>query len=321
MDITKRFNRVISIFFQLQAKPVVKAQTLADQFDVSLRTIYRDIKSLETAGIPVFNDPGVGYSLIEGYKIPPILFSKEEALSFIAAEKLAEKYFDKDMRIYFEQALLKMKAILRTSDKENLSFLADNVHMSPFTSAFNQNVPAALSILLESIAEETIVSIHYQSSNSTSSSKRSIEPIGIFHENNFWYFMAYCHVRNDYRQFRLDRIQHIAKTAHTYTRKHKNLAHYLNQKEKSLTTAVRIKMHRDHAKHLKWEQNFYGYVSQQEDGEQVTLYFESKNIQHDFARWYVSFADVAEILEPQELKYYVKNLLESSLDRLCNGLK
>jgi len=92
VDIKKRFDRIVEILIQLQSKRVVKAQELADRFDVSLRTIYRDIKSLEQAGVPLIGEAGMGYSIMDGYRLPPVSFSKEEALCFVATEKLAEKY-------------------------------------------------------------------------------------------------------------------------------------------------------------------------------------------------------------------------------------
>ncbi|MHC8949945.1 helix-turn-helix transcriptional regulator [Sphingobacterium hungaricum] len=316
MDITKRFNRVIAIYFQLQAKPIVKAQDLAERFDVSLRTIYRDLKSLELAGIPIVSEPTVGYSLVDGYKIPPTLFSKEEALSFVAAEKLVQKYFDKDLGSYFSSALNKMKSILRSSDKENIMILESEVYMKPTIPVFNQKVPSALAILFESIAAQKVIKITYHSSNSAFAETRIVEPVGVFHESNFWYFMAFCHLRKDYRQFRLDRIENIEKLEDKYSKKHKNLAYYLNRKEKKVTTTIRIKVSKEVARHLVWERNFFGFVSEQESGDDVLMHFESSNIDHDFSRWFLMFADTAEILEPQELKTKVKSMAQAIMNQM-----
>lgn len=316
MDITKRFNRIIAIYFQLQAKPIVKAQDLAARFDVSLRTIYRDLKSLELAGIPIVCEPLVGYSLVEGYKIPPTLFSKEEALSFVAAEKLVQKYFDKDLGSYFSSALNKMKSILRSSDKENIMILESEVYMKPTIPVFNQKVPSALAILFESIASQKIIKITYHSSNSTVSETRNVEPVGVFHESNFWYFMAFCHLRSDYRQFRLDRIESIEKLEDTYSQKHKNLSYYLNKKEKKVTTTVRIQVSKEVARHLVWERNFFGFVSEKELNGDMIMHFETSDMDHDFSRWFLMFADAAEILEPEELKRKVKSMAQEIIHKI-----
>jgi biotin operon repressor len=86
MDETpKRFDRIVAILIQLQSKKIVKAQELADRFEVSLRTIYRDIRTLEASGVPIYSEAAVGYALMEGYRLPPVMFTREEVSSFIAA--------------------------------------------------------------------------------------------------------------------------------------------------------------------------------------------------------------------------------------------
>ncbi|MGO1521121.1 MAG: helix-turn-helix transcriptional regulator, partial [Sphingobacterium sp.] len=87
-EIKKRFDRIVEILIQLQSRRLVKAKDLADHFQVSLRTIYRDIRSLEQAGVPLIGEAGLGYSLVDGYRLPPVSFTKEEALSFASTEKL-----------------------------------------------------------------------------------------------------------------------------------------------------------------------------------------------------------------------------------------
>ena len=98
MDETpKRFDRIVAILIQLQSKKIVKAHELAERFKVSLRTIYRDIRTLEASGVPIYSEAGIGYSLMEGYRLPPVMFTREEASSFIAAEKLMQKFTDKEI--------------------------------------------------------------------------------------------------------------------------------------------------------------------------------------------------------------------------------
>src|SRR5690606_10008011 len=69
-----RFDRIVAILVQLQSKRIVKAQELADRFEVSLRTIYRDIRTLEASGVPIISEAGIGYSIMEGYRLPPVMF-------------------------------------------------------------------------------------------------------------------------------------------------------------------------------------------------------------------------------------------------------
>src|SRR5690606_7086866 len=153
-DGTKRFDRVVSILIQLQSKRIVKAQELAERFEVSLRTIYRDIRTLEASGVPIYSEAGIGYSLMDGYRMPPVMFTQEETASFVAAEKLMQKFTDKAIRRDFASAMYKLKALLRSNDKDWFSTIESQVVMQPINRKFNEDVPNALSTLFESIRSE-----------------------------------------------------------------------------------------------------------------------------------------------------------------------
>ncbi len=311
MDITKRFNRIVAIYFQLQAKAVVRAQDLADRFEVSLRTIYRDIRALEQAGIPIYGETGTGYSLMEGYRLPATRFSQEEILSMAAAEKLMQKFVDPDLFKHFGSAINKIRSYLRYSEKVDITLLEENMLMGSIENTFNEKVPSALSILFEGIAQHKIVQMAYQNSSSSEFSRREIEPVGVFHQGNFWYFMAYCHLREDYRQFRIDRIQEIKLSSQAFTQEHKPLSHYLNKKEDIPTTAVRISVPRAFARYMQWDRHYYGFLSEEINGDNVIMTFKSRNVENEFARWYLMFADQSTILEPEALKEYVRKLIAS----------
>lgn len=311
MDITKRFNRIVAIYFQLQGKPIVKAQDLAEQFEVSQRTIYRDIKALEQAGIPIYGEAGTGYGLVEGYRLPPVKFSEEEILTLAAAEKLMQKFVDPDLFRYFNSALSKIKAYLRYSEKISVTLLEENMLMGSLADRFNENVPSALSTLFESIAQRKTVSMKYLSGSIAVPLQREIEPVGAFHQGNYWYFIAYCHLREDYRQFRIDRIHHIQLTDIPFSGKHKPLSYYLTEKEPLPTTTIRINVPLAYARHMEWERSYYGFVSEEITDNGVIMTFECKNMEQEFARWYLMFADGAKILEPEALKDRVRELVSN----------
>lgn len=315
MDIKKRFDRILSIFIHLQSKPIVTAQELADRFDVSLRTIYRDIRSLEQAGVPIYSEAGVGYAVVDGYKIPPTLFTREEALSFVAAEKIMQVYVDQELSEHFTSALFKMKAVLRTAQKAEVSEISPAVVMRTDKTVFNKKVPSALSTLFKSISLKKQLSMAYINGAETEATLRIVEPIGVFHENSYWYFMAYCQLRQSYRQFRFDRIQSITLLEADFTKEHGNLELYLPNRTVERNLTVRIGVSKKMAPYLAWERKYYGFVEEIVGEEQVEMRFEMKDLDNGFPRWFLMFADHAEILEPAVLQEKVIKLLEESLKK------
>lgn len=155
-DIVKRFDRIIAIFIHLQSRRTVRAQDLADRFEVSLRTIYRDIKSLEQAGIPIYSEAGTGYELMEGYKLPPVMFSQEEALSFIAAEKLMDRFIDEGLKQNFLSATYKIKSVLRMSEKDLLSTLENQIIIQkpPHSTSVKKAPDHTMETLFNAIAQQ-----------------------------------------------------------------------------------------------------------------------------------------------------------------------
>jgi predicted DNA-binding transcriptional regulator YafY len=315
-DSPKRFDRIVAILIQLQSKKIVKAQELADRFDVSLRTIYRDIRTLEASGVPIYSEAGVGYALVDGYRLPPVMFTREEAGSFIAAEKLMQKFTDTTLGNHYASAMYKLKSVLRSSDKDWISEIESKILIQPSQKLFNEKSPNALNLLFESIAEKKQVILFYQAFDAKEIIERAIEPVGVFHDHNFWYVFGYCHLRKDYRQFRTDRIQEIKKTEHHFSLEHKSLETYLNQDKKKVTTKVRILMNKKEAKYLTWERKYHGFVSEKEVGDQMEMVFMCPDIEEGFPRWYMMFGDCCTIIEPERLKERVLELLEINKSRL-----
>lgn len=317
MDETpKRFDRIIAILIQLQSKKIVKAQELAHRFEVSLRTIYRDIRTLEASGVPIYSEAGVGYALMDGYRLPPVMFTREEVSSFIAAEKLMQKFTDPSLGSHYASAMYKLKSVLRSNDKDWLSNIESKILMQSQEPLFHDSSPNTLAVLFESIAEKKQILLCYKTLEAEEASNRNIEPVGVFHDHNNWYFLGYCHLRKDYRQFRTDRILGIQKTDCDFTIEHDSLETYLKKNETIPTTKVRILASKKIINYLRYEQKYHGFVSEKEVNDEIEMTFMSRNIEEGFSRWFLTFGDYAEILEPQRLKDRVLELIERNRKKL-----
>jgi len=314
-DSLKKLNRIVAILTHLQSSRVVKAQELADRFDVSLRTIYRDIRTLEDSGVPVVGEAGTGYTIMEGYRLPPVMFTREEAGSFITAEKLMKKLTDENLGNHYESAMFKIKSVMRAADKDWLDNLENSISVHPNRVLFNKDVPNALEIILEAIADKRQVILHYKT-QFKEPSERHIEPIGIFHASNFWYFTGYCTLRNDYRQFRTDRILGIKKSDKGFTKTHPTLEELRARETDLPVTKVRIAVDKKLATYMGNTKYEYGFVSQEETDDKVIMTFMTHYLNYGFERWYMMYADQSEVLEPQELKDAVHQLLQKIQDKM-----
>lgn len=316
MDQLKKFDRLVSILIQLQSRKVIRAQDLADRFEVSLRTIYRDVQSLCAAGVPIWSEPGYGYSIMEGYRLPPVMFTREEAGSFVAAEKLMERFTDPSLMKRFQSAVYKVKSVLRSSEKDMMEVLENQIHTRGTKPHFNQAVPNSMELLLKSITDKKQLQLQYQSLNSSGPLERVIEPTGIFHELGFWYILAFCQLRQDYRQFRLDRIRQLKLLDVPFSRTHDNLNALLERKDESGSEKVVLQVHRAIVPHIERIRDYYGFREESGSGDWVEMTFYTRDLQEGFPRWFMSFADQARILRPAALAARVKELLDSSYRNL-----
>lgn len=131
-----RLSRLTAILIQFQTKRRVTATELSQKFEVSKRTIYRDIKALESAGVPILMEEGKGYTLMEGYKLPPVMFTEKQANALILAEQLVLQNKDASFIKDYSEAIDKIKSILRYSVKDKVNVL---VNRTQYNEVSNKN--------------------------------------------------------------------------------------------------------------------------------------------------------------------------------------
>lgn len=231
----KRVSRLTAIITQLQAKRMLTAVQLSAQFNVSIRTIYRDMKALERAGIPVVTVDGKGYKLMEGYKMPPVMFTENEAHALATLEQLVAKSADASLRREYASAVNKVKSVLQYALKEKVELLSDRIAVSPVLP--RDNTSDSLLSIQKALTSFEVLDITYHSGNKNETTRRRVEPFALYYSlHESWLLIAYCHLRKDFRMFRLDRILKIGQPGLHFRPHTLTLARYLDEKQKNFTT-------------------------------------------------------------------------------------
>lgn len=199
---TKRLSRLTAILTQLQTRRLLTATELADKFSVNTRTIYRDIRAMEQVGVPIITEDGKGYTLMEGYRVPPVMFTEAQANALITAEQLVLKNKDTSFIRDYSEAIDKIKAVLKYSVKDKANLLAERTR-------FAQNINIErnsnnLSDLQFALTNFSLVKIEY-TNEANKTTIRLVEPFALLSTED-WLLVAYCRLRNKFRFFRLDRI-------------------------------------------------------------------------------------------------------------------
>jgi predicted DNA-binding transcriptional regulator YafY len=214
-----RIDRISALLVLLQSRSVIRAVDCAERFGVSVRTVYRDMRTLEQAGVPVSGDAGVGYSLVEGYRLPPLMFTPAEALAMLTAEKFIEQMTDLHNSGHFRGAMDKVRAVMRGVDRGFLEGLDEKISVYRSRRAPEAKLPDLLQTILRSVGDREVLAMEYTGGDGRAT-RREIEAVGVTYSYPLWYLTAWCHLRGDYRNFRLDRIDALEGTARPHTKQH-----------------------------------------------------------------------------------------------------
>lgn len=305
-----RIDRLTAILIHLQTKRVVKAEEIAERFGMSLRTVYRDVKALMEAGVPIGSEAGKGYFIVAGFHLPPVMFTQDEANSMILAGKLVEKIADKSVREAFHSALYKIKSVLSDDDKDNLETLDSNILVNFKGRASNSDQAFPDHFMTEiqrAVARKQVLKLNYVN-QAGEVSERLVEPAGIFFYSLAWHLIGWCRLRNGYRDFRPDRIRNMINTGEEFSeRSNVSLKEYfkaLYATDNNLETAVVI-FDKNELNHRPLSST----TTQTDLGDHIRAEFVMDNI--DFiARWLLMYGKGAKIESPDRLRKRVAELAE-----------
>lgn len=306
-----RLERISSILVKLQSSSVVTARQIAEQFGVSLRTVYRDIRVLEESGVPIAGESGFGYSLADGFKLPPLMFTTEEAIVFLMAEKLVSHQADSETYAIYRSGMDKIRAVLRVAEKDILEDFDNYIQLIEFHSRPKSTFTHVLQPILRCILDKKEVYIEYRANYNGETTSREIEPLGILFMSDSWYLMAWCKLRRDYRTFNIGRIIKVVSGSKGIEKKHPPLKTVLNTiYSKNVTYHIKLKVQKSTLRIVGASKYMYGLYKEEEHDGYIIQHYTTFSLEH-FGRWYLSFADQASILEPEELKEQVNNLIRN----------
>ncbi len=308
-----RIDRLNAIMIQLQSKPKVPLHEIESRFDLSRRTAFRDIRALIDAGVPIGGDAGEGYFIVEGYHLPPVVFNKEEATAILMGAKFVQQNADSETNHQFQEAMTKVRAVLRFADKEYLENLDKSVSVLPSPRNIQKGFPDShLSTIQYAIASQRAIDIDYHSNYKDQTTSREVNPLGIVFYSSRWHLIGYCKMREGLRDFRTDRITRIKITPSTFDpEQYPDYLHFIeNMLRGTDALEATVLFKKEVARFVKDQRFNYGFVEQKElsDGIQMTFYTPSYEY---FGRWLLMFTNDVKIISPKELKDMMKDLSKS----------
>lgn len=304
-----RVDRLFGILLVLGSKRRVRAQDLADEFEVSLRTIYRDVAALYELGVPVVPLPGEGYELMEGYYLPPLVFTPDEAQAlFLGARMLAMQASGK-LPDQAEKALTKINAVLPHATRQHIERISQVIEFTLPAARFDLDDPRLVT-LQQAIAERRVVKLVYHSYLHDEITEREVEPHRLIYNNDgVWYLSGFCRLRQAVRGFRLDRVEQLTLLKKTFTPRSDppSEVDLLTLRVRFDTSVVRWVRERQH----------YGFTREEMllDGAGVIMEYRVQRLA-EIVSWLLGWGASAEPLDPPELREQIRQKAQNLLERL-----
>ena len=297
-----RIDRLFAILLELQHKRRIRAQDLARQFEVSKRTIYRDLSALNQMGIPLAALPGEGFELVEGYYVPPLMFTENEAVALLLGSRLLVQQSAGSLTQSADSALAKIKVALPEQIRARAEALTDIISFITPKAKFDLDDPQLL-LIQRAIQEKKILHLRYRGYQKEEVTERDVEPHQLFYADGVWYLEAYCRTRKGMRDFRLSRMEVVTPRRETFRKKR------TGPTQAGPVNVIRIRFARNT---VRWvhERQHYGYRGDEEETPQGTVMVYQVNQESEIIPWILGWGTSAEVLSPKTLR---RSLRETAL--------
>ena len=314
---TNTATRLITLIFLLQNQPNQKASELAEKLGVSLRTVHRYFEMLDEMGIPVYSERGPygGFSLVRGYKMPPLVFTLEESVAIALGTGIVEEMWGELYRESARGALAKIENLLPEEQSREVAWARGSL----VATGMNRSDLTALTPILEklrrAIREHRSVEMKYQTSQVPHPAQRGLDPYALVHRWGWWYIIGFCHVHQEVRTFRVDRIVEISLLEKSFNQLSTfDLQDYLKKEMQSQPQiTARLRFESEFANIVSGNQSYWETVEPQADGS-VEVTFLSPTLEWA-ASTTLAYGPAVEVLEPPELRTMVADWLGATLTK------
>lgn len=207
----RRADRLFQIVQSLHHQRAVTARQLAEQLEVSERTIYRDIQDLSLSGVPITGEAGLGYRLMKGFQLSPLMFSAEELAALLLGARMVQTWTDRGLARAAHQAMAKIEHVIPDHLRPELE--RQEILVPSFPES--HSVSDELEVLRTAIQQQRKVHFDYRREDNQKSD-RTVHPLGLFYWGKVWTLVAWCELRDSFRHFRLDRMSNVASLEDRY---------------------------------------------------------------------------------------------------------
>jgi predicted DNA-binding transcriptional regulator YafY len=296
-----RIDRLFAMLLVLQTRELVRAEELARKFEISQRTVYRDVAALSEMGIPIVSRPSEGYSLMEGYFLPPLVFTPEEAAALMLGARLLALHAEGRLPQDAEQAMTKIAHVLPTQSREQVERWSEIIRFFVVRRGFTLD-DRRLVDLQRAITERRAVEITYTGYRGEGPTTRVIEPHYLTYSDGIWYVNSYCRLRQDMRAFRLNRMEKYRLLKETFAPRTEA---EFSQERIQPVIEVRARFGLEHVRWVR-ERQHYGFVREESAtvdaiGAGIVMVYEVQELR-EIQSWLFGWGSAVEVLSPPQLR-------------------
>ena len=292
-----RTDRLMAILLEFQARGELRAEDLARRFEISVRTVYRDVQALCEGGVPVVATPGKGYRLMDGYFLPPLSFTADEAALLILGGEFVRERVDPELRRAATDALTKLAGVLPPERRDAIAAWRRELLFPSFGRATDA---AWLAQVRSAIRQRQVVRLLYHALRRPAPESRDAEPTSLVYLDEVWYLAAYCRLRQAPRLFRLDRIDRLEVLDERFTLAERHAIGPTADERPADALEVRVRFDSNVERWARERQPFFFLREELDSIGPVFVY--ALRGERELLTWLLSWGSAAVVLSPPELR-------------------